>query len=222
MKLSTRLWRWNAYVIFLAGILAIALLIVSIVMIVADEIDDSANAVSVAPERVAASSQYVGVFEIVPGPNVLRAPLYVDQKLASSLPKENTSVQNYLFYDPAAGSSYWLLDGPPTLLASAKALPTDDYGQRTEPVVAFVYEQVSRDTDGDERLTGDDLKTIALSDAAGKRFTPLLNDVTNLHAAELMKDDTIVLVYTAASKMRAVNVDLASFRVVRETPVEAR
>ena len=220
--LTARLWRWNAYIIFLAGIAAIALLLVTIVMFIADKFDDEdTNVVSVAANRVAESSTRFGVFEIVPGTNVLRAPLYLDQKLAAAISKENTSVQNYLFCDPATATSHWLLSGPPTLLASTKLLPSREYSNSNLPVAAVVYEQVSRDTDGDQRLTVDDLKTIALSDATGKRFTPLFQNVSVLRAAELTKDG-VILIYEDKKKMHAAVVDLATFRVVRETVIEPR
>ena len=223
-SLSARIWRWNAYVIFVAAILAIAMLVLGFGVMIADELDDQeTNVVEVAANRVAQSKTRLAAFEIVPGTNVLRAPLHLDQELRGSVSsKDATSVQNYLFYEPGSASSYWLLDGPAALLASTKPLPSRDYSNERLPVTVFVYEQVPRDTNGDHRLTGADLKTIAVSDAAGRRFSPLVHEVTEMHAAELMTDGTIVILYSTQGKMHAAHVDRATFGVIRTVEVSSQ
>jgi hypothetical protein len=216
-RFFAKLWRWNAIVIFLVGVAAIVVLLTALVGMVFD--DGTENVVHVAPEDVRRSKTWVGVFERIDGSDILRAPLHLDQEISGSYSEESSAVQNYLFYDPSTAASYWLFSDSATLVASAKELPSRAYTEDRVPVVAFVYEQISRDTDSDRRLTNNDLKTIAVSDGTGKRFTPVLRNVTTLHAAELVNGDAIVIIHETAAKMRAVTIDLATLRIIRDTAV---
>ena len=212
-----KLWRWNAVLIFIAGLAAIGLVLVALVGMAFD--DGTENVVHVAPEDVRKSTTSVGVFERIDGSDILRAPLHLVQEVSGSYSEESSAVQNYLFYDPSTAASYWLFSDRATLVASAKELPSRPYTEDAVPVVAVVYEHVPRDTNGDRQLTNHDLKTIALSDGRGKRFTPVLRNVTTLHAAELVNGNAIVIIRETAEKMRAVTIDLSTFRVIREVAV---
>jgi len=110
--------------------------------------------VNVADEQLDRSKAQLGTFEKIAGSAVLRAPLRLEQEYGfSSGSKGTSSVQNYLFYDPAGARAYWLVAGYEGLFLATHELPEREYTKPETPVVAIVYELVESDSTGDKRLT---------------------------------------------------------------------
>ena len=215
-------WRLNALIILAAGLLTCGVLAFAGFQMLrqATRPRHAANVVNVAPEQQGRNQTSVGTFSRVEGTQVFRAPLQMEQEYELTVSsKETTSVQNYLFYDPANDRSYWLRGGAPALFAETHELPEREYGERV-PVVATLYEIVERDTDGDQRLTEDDRKTLAISDASGTRLTTLLKDVSEMHSATITAGNTALIIYTAAGKLHAATVDIAMQKVTRDSLIQ--
>jgi hypothetical protein len=211
--LFSSIWRINAIVILLAGILAIGALAVAIWFNVRDatrtrHADNIANVVG---EDITKSKAEIGNFTRIEGIEVLRAGLYVNQEYAFSTgSKEASSIRNYLFFDPAQKSTYWLKSNSEGLILSTHSLPEHDYGDKEKSTIAFIYVLVEKDSNNDGKLTVNDLKDIAISDATGTRFKVVLHGVERLNGFSLLKNGRALILYTTASSLKAVDVDLQS------------
>lgn len=215
-------WRLNALIILLAGVLACGFVAVATLALLRDitRTRHVSNVVNVAPEQRGRDRTSLGSFVRVEGTQVFRAPLNIEQEFDLSVAsKETTSIQNYLFYDPALDRSYWLRAGAPALFADSHELPERDFEERL-PIVAMLYEIVERDTDGDQRLTESDLKVIALADPAGTRLTPLLTGVAEVHAADITSGNAALIIYTTSGKLHAATVDVVARKVTHDSLIQ--
>jgi hypothetical protein len=176
---------------------------------------------NVAEEQIDRSKVELGRFEAIAGTQTLRAPLQLQQEYGfSSGSKEATSVQNYLFYDSADGSSHWLVPGGKGLFLSARELPEREYSKPERAVVVIVYELVEADTSGDGKLTASDAKTIAVSDAVGSRFTRIRTGVEDINGTMLTSGGRVAVLYTASSILKAIEIEVDTHKVVRDAPLQ--
>ena len=216
-KLFSSIWRINAIVILFAGILAIGVLAVVMWFFVKDATRTRHvnNVASVAGEVIDKSKAEIGDFTRIDGIKVLRASLSVKQEYAfSSGSKEANSIRNYLFFDPTQKSTYWLKNNSDGLILSTHNLPEHDYRDKDKTTIAFIYVLVEKDTNNDGKLTENDLKDIAISEANGERFKVVINDVDRLNGVSLLENGHALILYSAAYSLKVADVDLQSQKLV--------
>jgi hypothetical protein len=216
-------WRANAILLLLTGILACVVLLVAVLQIFRDatRTRQAVDVLNVAGEQIDRSKTSLGYFVTVAGCAVLRAPLHVQQTYAfGSGSKEATSVQNYLFYDPSDGSSRWLVPGNKGLFLATHELPEHEYSKPERPVVTVLYELVEADTNGDQRLTESDAKVVAVSDPSGSRFTRLFTGVQEVNGTTLTPQGHILVLYTVSATLRAAEIDVDTHRVLRDAALQ--
>jgi len=216
-------WRVNAVLILLTAVLACAVLSFGAWQIYRDATRTRrvSAVVNVAEDRIDRSRLQLGSFEEIEGSRVLRAPLRIEQQYAfGSGSKETSSVQNYLFYDPSSRRSHWLLPGNKGLFLSMRELPERRDSKSERPIVAVVYELVEADTTGNNRLTASDAKVVGVSNASGLRFTRVLTGVEEINGVTLTADARILVLYTSASTLKAAEIDVATYTVVRDGPLQ--
>jgi len=216
-------WRVNAVLILLTAVLACAVLSFGAWQIYreATRTRHVSAVVNVAEDRIDRSRLQLGSFETIEGSSVLRAPLLIEQQYAfGSGSKETTSIQNYLFYDPASRSSHWLLPGNKGLFLSMRQVPERRDLKPDRQVVAVVYELVEADTTGDKRLTASDAKVVAVSTASGSRFTRVLTGVEEINGVTLIADARVLVLYTSASTLRAAEIDAGTYKVIHDGPLQ--
>ena len=217
-------WRANALLILVTALLACTVLTYGAWQIYREttRTREATGVMNVAEEQIDRSKVELGRFEAIAGTEVLRAPLELQQVYGlRSGSKEATSVQNYLFYDPADGSSHWLVPGGKGLFLSARDLPERTYTKPEQAdVVVVVYDLVEADTNGDGKLTASDVKTIAVSDPIGTRFTRVLTGVEDINGTMLLKSGRLVVLYTTSSVLKAAEIEVETHKVVRDAPVQ--
>jgi len=217
------IWRVNAVLILLTAVLACAVLSFGAWQIYreATRTRRVSAVVNIAEDRIDRSRLQLGSFQKIEGSGVLRAPLQIEQQYAfGSGSKETISTQNYLFYDPASRSSHWLLPGNQGLFLSLRELPERGDSRPERPIVAVVYELVEADTTGDHRLTASDAKVVAVSTASGLRFTRVLTGVEEINGVILTADARILVLYTSASTLKAAEIDVGTYKVIRDGPLQ--
>jgi len=218
-------WRVNALVIFVAGVLAFFALVFGCWQILKDMTltRQASDVVNIADEQLDRSKAQIGSFEAIEGTNVFRAPLVIEQEYGlSSGSKETRSTENYFFYDSTTGNGYWLKPKGKGLILSTHELPGSEYGDGNKrPVIASVYEYVVADSDGDKRLTERDLKQIAISDPKGRRFTMLRDKVEEVNGTFLTSAGDIVILYTSGGTLRALVFGLQRFEIMKDAAVNS-
>jgi hypothetical protein len=222
------LWRVNAVVIFILGLLGSVALAVVVVLLYHEATRERqvTDVLNVTDERVADSKTKLGEFKAIAGSPVLRAELHVEQEYEtgsrfSSGSKESSSTQNYLFFDPGSDSSYWLLPGFKGIIHSTTELPESDYGDTSKPMKAVFYELIERDSNEDGQLTPKDTKEIAISDPAGTRLIRALKGIESFNSVHLLPDERAAIVlYGASGQARAARIELATGKVVNDVALK--
>lgn len=200
-------WRINAIIVLIVGILAAGVLAVAAYFLYKDatrtrHADDVAR---VALGGDVPSKATLGRFQELPRTSVLRAPLYVTQSYSiGSGSKEASSVRNYLFYDPSNRTTRWLKTSMDSLIVQTWSLPEEQPHESPRNWVTSVYAIVGADTSGDGTLTDSDRIQIATSDPDGANFRVLVESAERINEARLLAADRALLLYSAGSKLYAI------------------
>lgn len=193
--------------------------------------DQPANAIAANSEQ---AKLQLNAFEELTGAGFLIAsvtsPYSREEYVAdSSAPSREQSgyTRNYLFVNLVDKSSRLLLPTNDFLILSAEKLnekaqakqtdtPAKDSPQKDDNKTAdktadsvkwICYRVVKADTDQDKRLSANDLKTIALSDASGFNYAEIITDIQAvLH--EMRRGDSLIFIYTADGKNQIAEINL--------------
>lgn len=205
------LWRINALIILVVGILAAAVLTMVAYYLLADLMSPRhlENVSHVASDDVHEQLSQLDEFEQVAGTDLLRARQRVRQSyppgtIRSGGSKEAWSTRNYLYLDPNTRSSHWLVPGMDGLFLESYPLPRSDGDKQQAKARAFVHVSVARDTSGDQHLSESDSQTIAISDPDGRNYRVVVGKAEKLHTAQLLDDERLLIVYTEGGKLMAV------------------
>lgn len=223
-KFFTNIWRINAIIILLVGLLAVGLLCVTGYLLFSSAtrprpIDSVATtALGEAKE----SSAELGSFEAIAGSAVLRAPLTVRHNGALGSSYESGTTRNYLYFDPATRLTHWLCPAMDGVVLSSIALPTSDYGTSKADAVVAVHVVVGKDSNNDGRLTDSDSKQIAVSAPDGTGYRVVVAQADRLNKATLLSSTRLLILYSMGSKLAAIEVDasnLAAAATTYEIPI---
>ncbi len=224
-KFFAALWRVNAVIICVLGALGCTAVTLVLVLLYKEtsrerQVQDVLNVVGEGLNHAQAS---LSDFKSINGSTVLRASLEVKQEysLASSS-KSSYATQNYLFFDTANDSSYWLLPGFKGIIPTMTCLPErEQWSDSKVPVKAVVYELIERDSNKDGQITSADLKDIAISDPAGAHLTRVLENVDSFHSVHLLSNGTeAVVLYSAGGLPQAAHIDIATGKVLRNVQMK--
>mgnify|MGYP000954309856 CR=1 FL=1 len=210
-RLFARIWRINAIVILLAGVIGTVVLSLVGYLLFRDgtrvrQVDNVAN---IALGEVRESAADLGVFSTIAGSSVLRAPLTVRQTYAiGSVSEEAGPTRNYLYLDPSSRAAHWLRPTMSGVILSSIPIPASEFGEQELKAVVFVHVTVDRDSNGDDRLTESDSKQIAVSAPDGTGYRVLVAEAEKLNAATLISPTRLLVVYSTGTKLSAVEADV--------------
>jgi hypothetical protein len=223
-KVFSVLWRANAVIIFIAGILGCVALAAFAFLLYSETTRHgrAQDVLTIAEDEVRDTRTTLGDFEEVSGSSVLRAELRVEQEYsAGSLSKESRSTQNYLFFDPAHDASYWLIPGFKGIIRSSHDLPDEDSCEKKTVTQVVVYELSETDSNHDGQLTSEDVKDVAIADPAGTQLTRVLKGVDGFNSARLLPDESqILLFYTQDGVARAARIEFPSGKILKDVPIK--
>lgn len=224
-----RLWRVNAVLIFVGGVLAIGLLLFAVVEIGGEMLRPRSRQGVVDVGRHASEELVftLGDFEQVAGAGVLRAPLRSKQdrlKVAgfgSSGGDTYLATRNHLFFDVGMKQAHWLTQGHDQVFLSTRELTFQREKTGRLTAVAIVYEVVSSDTNGDAQLTRADSLDLAISDPRGRRYAVLLKGIDRYLSDFVRQDQSLLLFYETSDEVRVAEVDPTLLKIVDDRPLSA-
>jgi hypothetical protein len=191
-------WRFNGIVLMLAGVLAVGVLGFAGYKIFRETTREREvrNIVNVTDETDSDEKWRLGYLQDVDGTPYLMIPLYSDQSYAQSYySKSSYSTRNYLFINSETNKKRWLLDTNDYLIMNDEMLSVENYDAKDRKVRAILYHMVKEDTNGDDRLTHDDLSVVALSKPDGTEFGEILSNLDVFVGHRVIDAKTILLVY---------------------------
>ena len=185
------LWRINAILIFLA-----ALLLCGVLGFLALEFMDFGGhspeqAVQVDAEpKEEPEPPTLGAFCRVDGTPFLRADLtFGDRYSRGSFSNGGAySTRNYLFFNLETAEAKWLFSSDKQLVLDSdelhETIQKDDSKHPTHRAIAFSYQTIDADTNGDNKLTSEDGMSLAYSRPDGREYTSVIKGIDSILSAD--------------------------------------
>lgn len=209
------IWKINALLILVAGVMACGLMAFVGYTIYKDHARHYGDeVVNIAPDVDA--EWRLGSFDRVAGTDYLKAAAYSEQSYGvayGSASKEASAIRNYLFVNATDKSSRWLMPSNSQLFVSDMRLGETMNAPESELSRWVQYEIVKADTDGDGRLTNTDRRAVAFSDVIGQGYTEIISDADSVIGTELRDANTQLVFYNSGGKSFVAEIDLPARRV---------
>lgn len=134
--------------------------------------------------------------------------------------KEATAARNYLFINAVDKSMSWLLPHNNFLFLSNQRLSKKDHDDAASLSNWMKYSYIKDDSNRDQRLTGQDKISIAISDVTGKGFTEVLENIDFILGSYLRDEDVLLIFYERNEKDYLAEINLPKKQVTdtRELP----
>ncbi|EGJ35684.1 MULTISPECIES: hypothetical protein [Moorena] len=217
-------WRFNAIVIMATGLLAIAVLAFAAIEIVKSTTRErqGINIVNVNDDSSSSQEWELGNLREVDGTTYLMVPLYSDQSYTQSYYSKSTrSTINYLFLDSETGKSKWIFANNDYLITSDSFISetNDRANNRVEskPVIAVLYHLIKQDTNGDGRLTNNDMLTIAFTHYNGNDYQEVVSGVDRFLGYKVLNANSLLILYQRDAIAYSAKVSLDNFALSNET-----
>lgn len=222
-NLFRAIWRINSLLILAIGALAFCVLAYAGYEIFKDKFRRQVgDVVNVEPQARVASEWSLGSFQQVEGTDYFMAPAHSKQSYQQSYyEKDASAVRNYLFVSAADKTGRWLVPRNSYLFLDAERLLRPGGDKDDNAVRWMKYEVVKSDTDGDGRMTAKDVRTIAVSGAAGEGYAELIPDVSEVLGSKLTDENTLLVFYniSGSSFVSEINLPERRVAVTKELPM---
>ena len=219
-KFFKNIWRFNALIIAVAGVLAVLVLLFTGYLIYKEQTRSKHKneIVNIDPETNIAEVFRLGRVKHVKGSQSVIVPLYSDQNfdLRYSGGKSTSSTRNLLFSNMHTEVSKWLLPTNEFLIPQYSLINKSNSYSNEEDVITILYRVVKSDTNGDERLTENDELHISLSKPDGANFTEVLKGIDDVLGYELLNQKALAIMFNRGGQGFTAYVDLQNFKVIKE------
>ena len=219
-RLFKWVWRFNSLLIAVAGILAIAVTLYLLYEIRQTAIRErnTFNTVNVEQTSTVRENWQLSYIAEVKGTPMLLVSLNSDQSYEQSYySKSATASRNYLFINTQSNSSKWLLPHNNYLFLYKELISDIVQKEKSSTVQAILFTLIKSDTDGDLRLTDNDVKTIALSRPNGTDYHEVLTGIDRLVGKRLISTNTLLLIYQRNNMHYSAYINLTDFKLDNET-----
>jgi hypothetical protein len=161
-------------------------------------------------------------FESLNGTPYLIAAVSSEQDYRQSYyEKEATSIRNFLFVNGSDKSARRLVTKNDFLFLAYEKL-----GQQTQQqsvvnkVRGILYQVVTSDTNGDNRLNSSDRKTIALSDVSGANYTEVIPQVDIVLGTHQKEEAALLVFWVSGGKnfVTEINIPARKVTVTKQLP----
>ena len=214
------LWRFNAVVIGVAGVLATGVLLFVAYGLIRDVTreESTQNVVNLVGSVDVEESWRLGQFYNINDGEVLMLPLHSDQLFDFSYTKKSaSSARNYLFINTETLDKKWLFNHTNYLVERSERLRAGDLHTDgpERPVVAILYHVVPSDSDQDTRLSTRDLKTVSISRPDGSGYRELISEVDSVVDQILVTEDKLLLSYQKSGVAYIATIDPQGREIVK-------
>jgi hypothetical protein len=128
--------------------------------------------------------------------------------------------RNLLFVNKQTRDMKWLFKDNRQLIADMDLLSVQKQGSKDRMIDAILYQVISKDTNGDKKLTSEDLADIAISNPDGTRFKEVFQSVERIFGAMSVGRREVLVLYQSKGKGYASTIRLQdmSIKDTREMP----
>jgi len=215
--------RFNSLVFMVAGILAVLGFLYALYSMYKDVTrkQDARNIVNVTDDTAVDEKWQLGYLRNVEGTLYVMIPLNSDHNYSGSYYSNSPhSTRNYLFINSKTNDKKWLFDTNEYLIISDELLSEHTHGKDERETRAILYHVVKSDTNGDKKLTNDDLSDVLVSRPDGTGLKTILLDLDIFIGHRTLDKDTLLLVYQKKGVGYSTTLSINSFELsdVSELP----
>ena len=215
-----KVWRVNALVILLVGILGVGVLVLTAFYAASAIFRERLVTAVVSTDGQQQIQEVLSLghaTQIIGHPWLLVAVSSDQTYDRDYYSKSSVAARNYGFVT-AAGPPRWLYPHNRFLIVDASQLPGTEYGEvKPTAVVAFVV--VQADTDGDKQLTPSDSSSVVLTGPDGTQRKAVIENVRRILSQEMIGEDVVIL-YEGASGYGKAVISSNDFSRVADEPFE--
>lgn len=211
-KFFKLVWRFNGLIISIAGVLSVGLLAFGTYKLFQDVTRErtTRNIVNIEENAEIKENWKLGQFSEINNGSILMIPLHSDQSFNRAyFSKSSNSTRNYLFINTETSEERWLFNHTNFLIERSDRLRLGDYSSK-EPIVAILYQLVKLDSDHDNRLSAEDLTTIAITNPDGSAYEELIKEVELIVDHTLLNENELFLIYQKGGLSYSTVLNLSS------------
>jgi hypothetical protein len=131
----------------------------------------------------------------------------------------NSKTRNVLFLSGAEKNTHWLFPSQSHLILVVDQLGEGDDSENKVPTKALYFEFITKDSNGDGRITSQDQSTVGLSKPDGAGFVEVLTEVTRVLSHEILDDKVLSIVFQSGQSIRHATFSLGSLAKISEAEV---
>ena len=218
-KFFRLVWRFNGLVISVVGILAIGVLLFVAYKLFQDVTRErtTQDIVNIEKNAKIEENWRLGQFSKIKNENILMIPLYSDQSYDRAyFSKSSNSTRNYLFVNTSTSEQKWLFSHTDYLIERTDKLRLGDYDSQ-EDIAAILYQLVKLDSNNDNRLSPNDLTTIAITKPDGSEYKELIKEVELIVDYSLLNEKELFMVYQKDGAFYSVTLNLENYKLTNKT-----
>ena len=214
------LWRINGILIFI-GVLSILLLVGYVFTqssLFSSRQKEEAAVITTDEKQ---EKQYLELRRgsLLTGTDILRSPLSEIQSGGSfSSSGYGGFTRNFLFVNPPDLKSWWLLPDQKGIIQESHDLSNPRSGD-SRRVVASIYEIITKDTNGDGRISPDDSSRAYFSTNAAGSGLELTKDSIRVIAVEQVSDSQAIVLFQTPTETRATTFLITNGNIVSEAAI---
>jgi hypothetical protein len=219
-KFDTVIWRINGLLILGVGAAACLTLLFSFYSMYQGKKGDRnvGEIITVNEETQKKEYLFLGSFQEVDGQGFFICPLVASQEYNRLYySKSASSIRNYLFFNPSDASSRWLLESNNWLVSDKHPVYKNFNDDKHNTINRYVYEIVKKDTNGDERLSHDDIKTIYFSKYDGTNLIVVIKETDDVLGIHQIDEQQTIIFHRKNGNTHAFVIDNYSGNVVKKT-----
>ena len=218
-RLYQGIWRFNGFVIALAGVMALLLMGFIGYQIFKDSTRKrNVNSVVNVEDQAEVKQVWAyGNLDKIDGTDYVVLPLETKQDYDQSYSRKHaSSVRNYLFINTQNNQQHWLLKQNSFLIDYMSRLYQPGTSDKKGPAVAWMYKIIKSDTNDDGRISKQDKKTYAFSSLDGRNYKEVLTDIEELMGDTMIKDNVLMLMYLRQGKVYSAKINLLTYELFDE------
>ena len=217
------LWRINGILIFI-GVLSILLLIAYIFTQSSLFSSRQKQEAAVITTDEKQEKQYLQLRSgsLLAGTDLLRSPLSeIESGGSFSSSGYGGLTRNFLFVYPPDLKSWWLLPDHKGIIQESHDLTNPRSGE-SKRVVASIYQIITKDTNGDGRITPEDSSRAFFSTNAEGSGLELTKDSTRVIAVEQVSDSEAIVLFQTPNETRAKTFLISNGTTVSEAVISLK
>lgn len=232
-QINSWIWRFNAYVIAAAGLIAIALGTFALYQVSKNLLRQrhvgalaTAPKTSTSPANQAAQSKpnfTIGRFGRIAGTPILRAAISSSEdRRRRYYSKTATATRNFIFYHMTSGRQHYLLPNNNAIIENQYdlRLPLPSGGINTAAApIALLYQLIDKDTNGDGLLSPRDRKTLALAQPDGSGLIRPNVSYNQMLGHAVISSKELVVLARQQDGVNAIHISLENFKVLRQMKI---